>query len=85
MGWTVETQEFVFQGVRGRNIIGKAGQGPLVIIGAHYDTRPVADHDPDPANREQPILGANDGGSGVADGSKPGGPAAGSRGGGYGG
>jgi glutaminyl-peptide cyclotransferase len=66
LGWTVETQEFMFQGVRGRNIIGKAGQGPLVIIGAHYDTRPVADHDPDPANREQPILGANDGGSGVA-------------------
>jgi glutaminyl-peptide cyclotransferase len=66
LGWTVETQEFVFQGVRGRNIIGKAGQGPLMIIGAHYDTRPVADHDPDPANREQPILGANDGGSGVA-------------------
>jgi glutaminyl-peptide cyclotransferase len=66
LGWTVETQEFVFQGVRGRNIIGKAGRGPLVIIGAHYDTRPVADHDPDPANRKQPILGANDGGSGVA-------------------
>ncbi len=66
LGWTVETQEFVFQGVRGRNIIAKAGQGPLVIIGAHYDTRPVADQDPDPANREQPILGANDGGSGVA-------------------
>ena len=66
LGWAVETNEFMFQGVRGRNIIGKAGQGPVVIIGAHYDTRPVADHDPDPANREQPILGANDGGSGVA-------------------
>ncbi len=66
LGWTVETQEFVFQGVRGRNVIGKAGQGPVVIVGAHYDTRPVADQDPDPANRQQPILGANDGGSGVA-------------------
>lgn len=66
LGWTVETQEFVFQGVPGRNVIGKAGQGPVVIIGAHYDTRPVADRDPNPDDREQPILGANDGGSGVA-------------------
>ena len=66
LDWTVEAQEFVFQGVQGRNVIGVAGQGPVVIVGAHYDTRPVADQDPDPDNREQPILGANDGGSGVA-------------------
>lgn len=37
-----------------------------VLLGAHYDTRPVADLDPDPANRDKPILGANDGASGVA-------------------
>jgi hypothetical protein len=66
LGWTVESQEFVFQGVRGRNVVGKAGHGPVVIIGAHYDTRPVADRDPNPDRREQPILGANDGASGVA-------------------
>jgi glutaminyl-peptide cyclotransferase len=66
LDWQVETQEFVFQGVRGRNIIATIGKGPVVIVGAHYDTRPVADRDPDPNNREQPILGANDGGSGVA-------------------
>jgi len=66
LGWEVETQEFLFRGVKGRNVIGKAGQGPVVIIGAHYDTRPAADQDPDPANRQQPILGANDGASGVA-------------------
>jgi hypothetical protein len=66
MAWEVETQEFIFQGVRGRNVIGKLGEGAVVIIGAHYDTRPVADRDPDPNNRDQPILGANDGGSGVA-------------------
>jgi glutaminyl-peptide cyclotransferase len=66
LGWTVETQEFVFRGVKGRNVIGKAGQGPVVILGAHYDTRPAADQDPDPANRQKPILGADDGGSGVA-------------------
>jgi len=36
------------------------------LIGAHFDTRPFADEDPDPANRSEPILGANDGGSGTA-------------------
>ncbi|MBN1165153.1 MAG: M28 family peptidase [Candidatus Krumholzibacteriota bacterium] len=37
-----------------------------ILLGAHYDTRPVADRDPDPANRLKPIPGANDGASGVA-------------------
>lgn len=37
-----------------------------VLLGAHWDTRPVAEKDPDPANRSTPILGANDGASGVA-------------------
>ena len=37
-----------------------------IVIGAHWDTRPIADSDPNPANRQKPILGANDGASGVA-------------------
>lgn len=37
-----------------------------VLISAHWDTRPQADQDPDPTRRGQPILGANDGASGVA-------------------
>lgn len=37
-----------------------------IILLAHYDTRPWADHDPDPARRLTPIDGANDGASGVA-------------------
>jgi glutaminyl-peptide cyclotransferase len=37
-----------------------------VLFGAHWDTRAVAEEDPDPGNREKPILGANDGASGVA-------------------
>jgi hypothetical protein len=41
-----------------------AGNG--LLIGAHWDTRPRADHDPDLLKRDQPILGANDGASGVA-------------------
>lgn len=37
-----------------------------VLLAAHWDTRPVAEKDPDPARRSLPIPGANDGGSGVA-------------------
>ncbi len=33
-----------------------------ILLGAHYDTRPLADEDP----RPRPYLGANDGASGVA-------------------
>ncbi len=36
------------------------------ILGTHFDTRPWAEEDPDPARREQPIPGANDGTSGLA-------------------
>lgn len=66
LGWPAESQEFVFKGVRGRNIISKKGAGPIIIIGAHYDTRPAADQEPDAALREEWIEGANDGASGVA-------------------
>ncbi|MBD3348908.1 MAG: M28 family peptidase [Candidatus Eisenbacteria bacterium] len=37
-----------------------------VLLAAHWDTRAVAERDPDPTRRDQPILGANDGASGVA-------------------
>jgi hypothetical protein len=37
-----------------------------VLLCAHWDTRPFADQDPDTALRAEPILGANDGASGVA-------------------
>ncbi|HVP19288.1 MAG TPA: M28 family peptidase [Spirochaetia bacterium] len=39
--------------------------GP-VLLGTHYDTRPRADRETNPARRELPIPGANDGGSGTA-------------------
>ena len=50
------------------NIIGivKGKNERKVLLCAHYDTRPVADRDPNPANRNKPIPGANDGASGVA-------------------
>jgi len=37
-----------------------------VLIGAHFDTRPNPDKEPNPRNRSKPFLGANDGASGVA-------------------
>ena len=40
--------------------------GQRILLAAHYDTRPVADQDPDPEYRTQPVPGANDGASGVA-------------------
>ena len=50
-----------------KNII--ASFGPAgnhrIILASHWDSRPYADYDPDPANRRKPIDGANDGASGV--------------------
>lgn len=37
-----------------------------ILLIAHWDTRPWADEDPDPAKRSTPVDGANDGASGVA-------------------
>jgi len=37
-----------------------------ILIAAHYDCRPRADHDPDSTKRQMPIAGANDGASGTA-------------------
>lgn len=37
-----------------------------ILLCAHWDTRPWADNDPDSLNRRKPIIGANDGASGVA-------------------
>lgn len=36
------------------------------VLATHFDTRPWADEDPDPAARVMPVPGANDGTSGVA-------------------
>lgn len=36
-----------------------------VLLCAHWDSRPYADNDPDPKNHHTPVLGVNDGASGV--------------------
>ena len=37
-----------------------------ILVCAHWDSRPWADNDPDKANHHKPVMGANDGASGVA-------------------
>ncbi len=71
-GAQVLRQEFTvtYRGTTYRmaNVLGvlKGRSDRKVLLCAHYDTRPVADQDPNPANRNKPIPGANDGASGVA-------------------
>ncbi|MHB0912489.1 MAG: M28 family peptidase [Armatimonadota bacterium] len=48
------------------NIVARFGVGEGVLLCAHWDTRPTADEELDRVSRKQPILGANDGASGVA-------------------
>lgn len=36
-----------------------------ILYVTHWDTRPIAESDPNPANRTTPIVGANDGTSGI--------------------
>jgi hypothetical protein len=68
----VSAQDFTLD-IRGTplrmsNIIGVLGpdRPTKVLLSAHWDTRPTADQERDPASRGQAIAGANDGASGVA-------------------
>ncbi len=67
-GWAVELQNFTYRDTKCVNIIARS-QNPnksRFILGAHYDTRPLADQDSAMENRTLPVLGANDGASGAA-------------------
>lgn len=50
-----------------KNIIGVINPeaSKRLLLLAHWDTRPWADNDPDPSNHNKPVVGANDGASGV--------------------
>ena len=71
-GWEVVVQQAVYQDFPIYNLVAERPGGTdqdvnkWVILGAHYDTRFVSDRDPDPAKRDTPMIGANDGASGVA-------------------
>jgi Zn-dependent M28 family amino/carboxypeptidase len=65
--WETEIQSIPQNDYTIQNVIAKRGEGePWIIIGAHYDTRILADQDPDPQKQTLPVPGANDGASGVA-------------------
>lgn len=70
--WEVELQNWRPQGSNQtlHNLIAKKHASNIItkeilILGAHYDTRLLADRDPDSSNWQSPVPGANDGGSGV--------------------
>jgi glutaminyl-peptide cyclotransferase len=66
-GWEVTVQDGNRLGVRVQNVIAKRGEGEdWIVLGAHYDSRSVADEDPNQSKRSEPVPGANDGASGVA-------------------
>jgi Zn-dependent M28 family amino/carboxypeptidase len=66
-GWQVEIQTSEALGHPIENLVARRGaDSPQIILGAHYDTRMVADNDPDPSQHTQVVPGANDGASGVA-------------------
>lgn len=53
--------------LNGKNIIGSFNPESVkrILLCAHWDSRPFADYDSNPENKRKPILGANDGASGV--------------------
>ncbi len=65
-GWETSEQVFEHRGVELRNLSGlrATGSEERLLLGAHYDTRPVADRDR--RSPTLPVPGANDGASGVA-------------------
>ena len=71
-GAAVTVQEFpakFYDGKRatGYNIVGSFNPGATrrIFLSAHYDTRPFADSALETERRDEPIAGADDGGSGV--------------------
>jgi len=66
-GWQPSIQQTGMMGHTLKNIIARRGETPpRLILLAHYDSRLVADNDPDLQKRGQPVPGADDGASGVA-------------------
>jgi hypothetical protein len=66
-------QPFKRYGLEGNNIWAsfyptdkRASPGNRIMLGAHWDTRPISDRDSDREQATEPVIGANDGGSGVA-------------------
>lgn len=66
-GWQVQTQQTSLLGNPIHNLIASRDQRPpVLLLGAHYDSRMYADRDPVIGAQALPVPGANDGASGVA-------------------
>ena len=74
LGAKVELQEFTARQVSQKQPVEMANlvvswypeRPRRVVLCSHYDTRPVADQEPNPRRWHDPFVSANDGGSGVA-------------------
>ena len=65
--WQVDVQAVEVNGHILQNVIARrSDMPPEIILGAHYDSRLMADKDPDLNKQQQPVPGANDGASGTA-------------------
>ena len=69
----IVVQPFQAHGLSGNNLWASfyaadsaAMNHPRIMLAAHWDTRPIAERDKLPGKRLEPVIGANDGASGVA-------------------
>ncbi|MCF8235465.1 MAG: M28 family peptidase [Bacteroidales bacterium] len=62
-----KARDYAGKTLNGKNIIGifQPDKKARILLGAHWDSRFVADHDPVQENQTKPVPGANDGASGV--------------------
>lgn len=65
-GWPAKAQTFTYRDQTLTNLVatGSSSAQAYIVVGAHYDTRPIADESPLP--NPGPVPGADDGASGVA-------------------
>jgi Zn-dependent M28 family amino/carboxypeptidase len=67
--WVIEFHNFTYNNIQSANILAfpsSSDRTNISLFGAHYDTRWFADRDILAENKNKPVLGANDGASGVA-------------------
>lgn len=62
-----EARAYTGETLNGTNVIAQYNPGASnrILLAAHWDTRPIADSPINTERRDEPILGADDGGSGV--------------------
>ncbi|MEM9917459.1 MAG: M28 family peptidase [Bacteroidota bacterium] len=63
-----DAERFDGLALKGTNVIGRFNPAAKkrIMLSAHWDSRYTSDYDPDEANKDKPVPGADDGASGVA-------------------